>query len=104
MPGPDKMPGTTPGKSPGGARGRPGREPGASAETARPATEPGGAARVRQHGTDSRPERYMVAVPGPGLADPLTAQLNQDPQIRVVRSIGRPRPAEGFPHITVIET
>ncbi len=46
----------------------------------------------------------MVAVEGSGPADPLITQLNQDPQIRVVRSIGRPRSARGFPHIIVIET
>ncbi len=104
MPAPDQTPGATPGKSSGGTRGRPGRAPGASAETARPAKEHTGGARVRQHGTGSRPERYMVAVEGSGPADPLTAQLNQDPQIRVVRSIGRSRSAGGFPHIIVIET
>jgi len=105
MPGPDRTPGPTPGKSSGGARGRPARETGASAETPRTARqEPTGTARARQHGTGSRPERYLVAVAGPGQADPLTAQLNQDPQIRVVRSIGRPRSAEGYPYIAVIET
>jgi subtilisin len=46
----------------------------------------------------------MVAVADPGQADPLIAQLNQDPQIRVVRQIGRSRSAGGYPHIIVIET
>jgi subtilisin len=46
----------------------------------------------------------MVAVAGPGQADPLIAQLNSDPQIRVVRHIGRSRSAGGYPHILVIET
>ena len=46
----------------------------------------------------------MVAVEGSGPAEPLTAQLNQDPQIRVVRRIARSRSAGGFPHIVVIET
>lgn len=99
---PDKTPGATSGKSPGGARGRPGREPAAPAETARPAKDPGGTTRIRPHGTGSRPERYLVAVAGSGQADPFTAQLNQDPQIRVVRNIGRP--AEGYPRIILIET
>jgi subtilase family protein len=104
MPAPDKMPGATPGKSPGGARGRPGREPGAPAETTRGAKNPGGTARVRPAGTGSRSERYLVAVTGPGQAGPLVAHLNSDPQTRVVRSIGPPRPAGGYPPIIVIET
>jgi subtilisin len=104
MPGSDKTPRATPGKPPGDARGRAPREPGAAAETTRPAEEPIRATRVRQHGTGSRPERYMVAVAVPGQADSLAAQLNQDPQTRVVRNIGRPHAAQGYPRITVVET
>jgi subtilisin family serine protease len=56
-------------------------------------------------GSGSRPERYLVAAAPPATAHMLSAQLGQDPQITVVRTIARPATAgSGYPAIAVIET
>jgi subtilisin len=102
MAAPDKTPGQAPGKSPGSARGRP--VPGARRETSAAAEEHVAESRARRRGTDRRPERYLVAVAPPAEGHVFAAELDRDPQIRVVRTIGRAGTADGYPHIAVIET
>lgn len=57
-----------------------------------------------RHRAVTRPERYLVAAAAPTDARALAAQLDQDPQIDVIRTIGREQPAGGYPPIAVIET
>ncbi len=102
MAGPDKTPGQAPDKSPGNARGR--STPGARRETSAAGEERVAERRARRHGTDRRPERYLVAVAPPTDGHVFAAELDRDPQIRVVRTIGRARTADGYPHIALIET
>ncbi len=108
MPGPDKMAGDMPGKPAGGARGRPPHaarpETSTSAKAHAGAEEHAAESRAKRHGVGSRPERYLVAVAPPTEGRSLAAQLDQDPKIRVVRTIGRPGVGGGYPHIAVIET
>jgi subtilisin family serine protease len=54
--------------------------------------------------TSSRPEKYLVAAPPPAEASVIAAQLEQDPQITVVRTIGPGQAAGGYPPVAVIET
>src|SRR5215472_9746752 len=97
MAGPDKAAGAAADKSSGAARGRP--TPGVRRETSAPTGE--GRAR---HEIDRRPERYMVAVAPTTELRAFATELGRDPQIRVVRTIGRTDAAVGYPHIVVIET
>src|SRR5260221_7924309 len=94
--------------SPGGARGRPPHaarpETSTSAKAHAGAEEHAAESRAKRHGVGSRPERYLVAVAPPTEGRSLAAQLDQDPKIRVVRTIGRPGVGGGYPHIAVIET
>ena len=108
MPGPGKVTGDASGKPSGGARGRPPNaarpQPSASAKAREGAEERAGESRTRRHGVGSRPERYMVAAAPPTDVRSLAAQLDQDRQIKVARTIGRARTADGYPQIAVIET
>jgi subtilisin len=99
MPGPDKIAAHGPDKPPGGARAGPPR-----GETSVPAGEYAGDSRAGGRGPGPRPERYMVAVAPPTEARAFASQLDQDPQIKVVRTIGRARTGDRYPHIAVIET
>jgi subtilisin family serine protease len=106
----DKVEGGVSGQRPAAARGR-SQHP---ARTQKPAAEPQENQRS-QAGQSSipagygwqavrpRPDRYLVAAATPADADALTAQLSGDPEIRVVRTIGRDRLAGGGSHIAVIE-
>jgi subtilisin len=54
--------------------------------------------------TRSRPETYLVAGTPPAEASVIAAQLGQDPQITVVRTIGHGQAAGGYPPVVVIQT
>jgi subtilisin len=101
MPGPDRATGNAPDKPPGGARRPPA---GGRREATGSAGEHIGESHARRRATERRPERYMVAAAPPVEGRVLASQLDLDPQIRVVRTIGRTRDADGYPHIAVIET
>jgi subtilisin family serine protease len=60
--------------------------------------------RTRRRAVRHRPERYLVAVAPPTDARSLAAQLEQDPEITVVRTIGRTRSGGTYPYIAVVET
>ncbi|HEX4659194.1 MAG TPA: hypothetical protein VH307_17535, partial [Streptosporangiaceae bacterium] len=102
MSGPDKTAGDMPGKLPGAARAR--TPHGARRETSASAEQRPRESRAGRRETDRRPERYMVAVAPPTEGHAFAAQLDQDPQVRVVRAIGQARSAGGYPYIAVIET
>lgn len=102
MPGPDRTAGDGPDKSPGSARARPAH--GVRRETSAPAQQHVAQGRARRPGLDRRPERYMVAAGPPAEPREFAAQLDQDPQIRVARTIGRGHAGDGYPVIAVIET
>ena len=102
MPGPDRITGDGQDKSPGSARARSAH--GARREASASAQEHVSERRARRHGLDRRPERYMVAVGSPTEPREFAAQLDQDPQIRVVRTIGRRHAGDGYPLLAVIET
>src|SRR5262249_24334344 len=59
---------------------------------------------ARRHGLARRPERYMVAAGPPAEPREFAAKLDQDPQVRVVRTIGRGHAGDGYPVLAVIET
>jgi subtilisin family serine protease len=101
MPAPDRTAGEGPDKSPGSARARSAHT--VRRETSAPAGQYLGEGRARRHGLDRQPERYMVAADPPTEPREFAAQLDQDPQIRVVRTIGRMR-AGDYPVIAVVET
>ncbi|MGN6796143.1 MAG: S8 family serine peptidase [Streptosporangiaceae bacterium] len=112
MTGQDKTPASTPGKPAGEdrtratpvARGDVRRETGKQQP---PSADSGRRARGRRAGdvvAGSRPERYLVAAAPPAEAHALAAQLRQDPQISVMRMIGRAFKSDGYPPIAVIET
>jgi subtilisin len=122
MPFPDRTPGEQPGSPPPSPRGRPHQgtrrdKPSAAGVsgtgTAGRESQPGEGAEHQQprrgghtrRGSGSRPERYLVAAAAPATAHMLSAQLGQDPQITVVRTIARPTAAgSGYLPIAVIET
>jgi len=54
--------------------------------------------------TASRPEKYLVAATPPAEASVIAAQLGQDPQITVARTIGHGQAAGGYPPVAVIGT
>jgi subtilisin family serine protease len=112
MTGQDKTPASTPGKPAGGYRTR-------AAQVARgdvrretskqqpSSAESGRRASARRSGdvvAGSRPERYLVSAALPAGAHALAGQLGQDPQISVMRMIGRELTSDGYPSIAVIET
>jgi len=108
MTGQDKTPGGTPGKPPLEHQARPARTERRESNKADPGPPPGAkraAERNTRHATSgSRPERYLVSAAPPAEARALARQLDQDPQITVVRTIGQVSAARHYPAIAVIET
>lgn len=101
----DKSSGGMPGKPPAGARARPSQrdDPGKDGLNREPVAEHAGAPRAPRP-ADCRRERYLAAVSPPTEARTFTGQLERDPQIEVLRAIGRAQAGGGYPHMAVIET
>ena len=59
---------------------------------------------VKRRSTGTRPERYIVAAAGTANGRSLARQLERDPQVAVLRTIGAPQATSGLPHVAVIET
>ena len=59
---------------------------------------------AKRRGTGTRPERYMIAAADPADGGSLARQLDHDPQVAVLRTIGATRATSGLPHVAVIET
>ena len=105
MTGSDKSSGGLPGKPPAGARSRPSHrdDPGKPGLSRESVAEHDGARRARPSANYQR-VRYLAAVFPPTEAGAITGQLERDPQIAVLRTIGRAIAGGGYPHIAVIET
>ena len=76
---------------------------GAQAATAQPQQRRGHQP-AKWRGGSVRPDRYLVAAADTADNETVARQLDQDPEIAVLRTIGSARPANGYPHIAVIET
>ncbi len=104
----DNKPGGRPGRRSPGPRTR--RPQGARGEPGKSETTPVGAggrdgqSRFAAEMTPSRPEKYLVAATPPAEASVIAAQLGQDPQITVARTIGHGQAAGGYPPVAVIGT
>src|SRR5215472_18395933 len=103
----DKSPGGVPGKPAAGARARPAQaardDPATDGPRRESAAEQAGERRTR-HRAGSRRERYLAGVAPPSEARTLAGQFERDPQVTVLRAIGRAQAGGGYPHIAVIET